>query len=187
MGMRGIGTAVFRALLPAALVLAAVPAVPASAQQPDAEKAAHTRLFLDTFLTRCMPAAHAGKPVDTAGMTPVESPLAEVWLHGMEGSVWNPQPDMQVVMVVREAGGCLVLSALGDTGAVEAAVRERFGAAAAGFDQEHFKRTEDGGIQSFYRTRACPAAQGCRVIVNTRGTPGPGGLAMMAGAAQIKE
>ena len=183
MGMRGIGAGVYGALVLAAL---AAPGGPASAQQPEADKAAHTRLFLDTFLTRCMPAAHAGEAVDTTGMTRVEAPLSEGWLHGMEGSVWNPKPDMQVVMVVRDSGGCLMLSALGDTGAVEAAVRERFGAAAAGFEQEHFKRTEDGGIQSFYRTQACPAAQGCRVIVNTRGTPGPGGLAMMAGAAQIK-
>lgn len=188
MGMTGWRMAFLGWPLAAALVLVAGSAAAQQpAQQPAADGAAHTKLFLDTFLNRCMPAAHAGTAVDTAGMTRVESPLDIVWLNGMEGSVWNPDPRMQVVMVERAAGGCLVLSALGDAAAVEAALGESFDAAGSGFEREHFKRTADGSFQAFYRTGSCAAALGCRVIVNARGGAESSGLAMMAGAAQIKE
>lgn len=153
---------------------------PASAQEP----AAYNKVFFETFTNRCMPAAHSGADYDTSGMTEMVDFMAEHWLGGAPGSVWTPDPSLEIVLIIREQVGCAVVSAVGDAGAIEATITERFDGTASPFERDHFKRADDGGFESRY-VEDCGQDQRCRVVFNVRGAPEAGKIAMMAAAMRV--
>lgn len=171
----------------AALLLAAILLIvagPASAQAPAAyDPAAYNKVFFETFTSRCMPAAHSGSTYDTSGMTRMVDFMAEHWLGGSPGSVWTPDPALEIVLIIRDKVGCAVVSVAGDAGAIEAAVAARFDGPSSAFERDHFERADDGGFESRYGDD-CGQGQRCRVTFNVRGAPEAGRIAMMAAATR---
>ncbi|MEQ8394291.1 hypothetical protein [Thalassobaculum sp.] len=172
-----------RVLLGAALLLPAAPA--AVAQEPAPDPLAHNKLFVETFVNRCLSAVHADAAYDTAGMNQVHEFLAGHWLNGKPGSVWTPNPAMHILLIIRDGAGCFVVSEFGDAKALEPVVAARIAEAHPTLVREEFERADDGGFGSKYLDAGCGGNQSCRVVVNARATPEEGKLAMLAAAMRF--
>jgi len=98
--------------------------------------------------------------------------------------VWTPDPSLEIVLIIRDRGGCAVVSAAGDAGEMETAIAGMFDGPSSSFERDHVKRNEDGGFELRY-VEACGQGQRCRVTFNVRGAPEPGRLAMMAAAVRV--
>lgn len=152
--------------------------------EPPPDKAAYNRVFLDTLARRCVPGAHSGD-YDTDGMARLPAQLAAPWLNGAKGTVWSPTVELHVLLVVREAGGCIVVAAFGDAAAMETAVADRFGATGSAFERTGFERTADGGFEARYEDGDCAPGQRCKILVSARAAPEAGQIAMMGAAARV--
>ncbi|EDP63990.1 hypothetical protein BAL199_15182 [alpha proteobacterium BAL199] len=169
--------------LSAALLLAALSS--AVAQEPAPDRLAHNKLFVETFVNRCLSAVHADTAYDTTGMNEVHEFLAGHWLDGKPGSVWTPNPAMHILLIIRDGAGCFVVSEFGDANALEPVVAARIAEAHPSFVREQFQRAEDGGFGSKYLDESCGGNRSCRVVVNARAASEEGKLAMLAAAMRF--
>lgn len=163
-------------------------AVPAKAEthSPTADVVSSNRIFMDTFLERCLPAAHAGTDYGTDGMTEVRMPQAARFLAGQPGSVWAPRPGVDVLLILPfRARGCQVMSRVGDPEILRADIENRFAPENPDLLRKSFSRLDGGGFQTSYE-KPCANGRTCLVNFYARGNPRPGLPALLGTAAIVR-
>ncbi|MDF1791829.1 MAG: hypothetical protein P1U88_07965 [Thalassobaculaceae bacterium] len=155
-----------------------------SAAMADDLGIAHNMAFLEAFLTRCMPAAHADSPIPGEGMIELPERLAAPWLRGKPGTVWKYDRDHDVLVVSLTPSQCFVVSKYGDVPALKERVAFWFEEEASGFRQDQFRTSSTGEFTASY-TLDEKNGWARRVLIQARPVPESGGLALMGTAGLV--
>lgn len=79
----------------------------------------------------------------------------------------------------------MVVSAFGDARSMETKVASWFDAKSSPFKRDKFERAPGGGFEAMYFNDCAPGLR-CRVIINARGEPLNGQLALLAMAGRVR-
>ncbi|MEQ8585416.1 MAG: hypothetical protein RLO01_08660 [Thalassobaculaceae bacterium] len=145
---------------------------------------AHNKVFLEAFLTRCMPAAHSESPIIEDGMIPLHERLAAPWLRGKPGRAWKYDREHDVLVVSLRPSHCFVVSKYGDVSALEERVAFWFEEDVSGFTQDEFRTNPAGEFTASYMRKAGDG-WGYRILIQARPVPESGGLAIMGTAGLV--
>lgn len=145
---------------------------------------AHNKVFLEAFLTRCMPAAHAEIPIAPDGMTKLDGQLADAWLQGKPGTVWSYDGEHDVLLVSVRPSNCFVVSKYGEVPDLRERVAGWFEEDGSGFAEDEFRTNPAGEFTASY-TRKAGDGWAHRILIQARPVPESGGLAIMGTAGLV--
>lgn len=145
---------------------------------------AHNKVFLEAFLTRCMPAAHAEAPIREDGMTKLDGELADAWLQGKPGTVWSYDGEHDVLLVSVRPSNCFVVSKHSDVADLRERVAGWFEEDASGFAEDEFRTNPAGEFTASY-TRKADSGWAHRILIQARLVPESGGLAILGTAGLV--
>ncbi|NQW09056.1 MAG: hypothetical protein HQ481_04135 [Alphaproteobacteria bacterium] len=144
----------------------------------------YTGVFFKTFMTACMPAAHSRTPIDLPEFIKMPDQLAQLWLGGKPGAVWQVDATHEVLLVSPANFHCYVVSKLGDVDDLEQRVRKAFDPSVSEFTTDAFERADDGGFTASYSRDNADGTQR-RVLIKAR-PPAEGRIQLVATAAITK-
>lgn len=145
---------------------------------------AHNKVFLEAFLTRCMPAAHSETPIPEEGMTKLDGQLADAWLQGKPGTVWNYDGEHDVLLVSVRPSNCFVVSKYSDVPDLRERVAGWFETDVSGFAEDEFRTNPAGEFTASY-TRRAGDGWAHRILIQARPVPESGGLAILGTAGLV--
>lgn len=145
---------------------------------------AHNKVFLEAFLTRCMPAAHGESPIPEDGMTRLSERVAAPWLQGKPGTVWSYDGEHDVLVVSLRPSHCFVVSKHGDVADLTEKVAFWFEEDVSGFSEDEFRTNPAGEFTASY-TRDEGNSWARRILIQARPVPESGGLAIMGTAGLV--
>lgn len=144
----------------------------------------YTDVFFKTFTETCMPAAHSNTLARPAGFIEMPDELAQLWLRGAPGSVWQVDATHDVLLVSYANFQCFVVSRQGDVEDLEQRVRKWFEVSAPKFINDQFKQSDDGGFSTSYSRDNADGTRS-RVLIHAR-PPAEGRIQLLATAGTIK-